>query len=87
MCSLRGLLKGGFVEFDNAIRRIVRGNRGGFQHLVVKRDGKFSLVKIGAEEDKETISANDGLRGGGSLQRVQERLGGEMDFRDDKTTA
>ena len=35
----------------------------------------------------KTISANDSLRAGGSLQRVQQRLSGEMDFRDDKTTA
>jgi hypothetical protein len=40
-----------FVEFEHGLWWQLSGHRRGFEHLVIKGNGQFAFVQVGAKED------------------------------------
>ena len=59
-----GLLKIRLVEINDGVRRIGDGDGGGFQNLVVERDGQFLLAQTGTDEQSkfaDNIAINNNI--------------------------
>ena len=53
---------------------------------MVQGDGHFPFVQVGAHEEAESVAADNGLSGGGPLNRIEQRLGGEAHLREQEPT-
>ena len=66
--------EGPLIEFEHRGRRGFRCERGSLQHLMVKRDGEFAFLQASAQQNVETVAANNGLRRRRSSQWIKQKL-------------